>query len=200
MDATKIQLSKEEMELVCRPDWILTKNRVLEKTWQLLETVQHRQQPSLAALPEEVRKVHAKISKGENYKGLPYLILDQPRHFSGENIFAIRSMFWWGHFFSSTLHLSGHYKNIYEEKIIAAFPLLQTTLSVCVSDDPWQHHFDSDNYIALNNLSPAAFENYLKNSSFIKLSRKIPLEQWDTATETLIETGKTYLRILNVEC
>ena len=48
-----------------------------------------------------------KIAKGENYLQLPYVLLDYPRCFDKENIFAIRTMFWWGNFFSITLHLSG---------------------------------------------------------------------------------------------
>ena len=35
MNKTKIQLSAEEMKLVLNGDWILTKNRVIEKVYAL---------------------------------------------------------------------------------------------------------------------------------------------------------------------
>src|SRR5437868_9189391 len=100
MDEAKIRLSQKEMELITNADWILTKNHVLKKTWQLLEELQQRQQKMMRSyeqqLPAEITNTIPKISRGENYKGLPYLILDHPRIFEKGNTFAIRSMFWWG--------------------------------------------------------------------------------------------------------
>ena len=41
-------------------------------------------------LPAEMLFHSPKISKGENYKGLPYVMLDYPRCFGKTDIFAIR--------------------------------------------------------------------------------------------------------------
>ena len=79
----------------------------------LLQLILHCRKKSLNSSP--------KISKGENYKGLPWLVLDYPRYFNKEDIFAIRTLFWWGNFFSITLHISGKYKMRYEKKIIDSF-------------------------------------------------------------------------------
>src|SRR6266511_3807431 len=104
MNPAKIRLSAKEMELVTNADWILTKNGIIQKVKQLLsdlllvqEDMLHKFRPFL---PAETGMSPAKISKGENYKGLPYLILDHPRYFGKDNVFAIRTLFWWGHFFS----------------------------------------------------------------------------------------------------
>ena len=51
------------------------------------------------AIPRGENAYSGKISRGENYRGLPYLILDYPAYFSQKDIFAFRTMFWWGHFF-----------------------------------------------------------------------------------------------------
>src|SRR5215467_7358592 len=108
---TKIHLSSFEMELVNNADWILTKNNILRKVQSMLEQVQNntvdysKLYPQL--FPTEVKAISPKISRGENYGGLPWMMLDFPRFFakedlprSGANIFAIRNMFWWGNFFS----------------------------------------------------------------------------------------------------
>jgi hypothetical protein len=58
----------------------------------------------------DIQCLNGKISRGENYQLLPYIILDYPSYFSRNNIFAVRTMFWWGNFFSITLHLSGDHK------------------------------------------------------------------------------------------
>ena len=57
--------------------------------------------------PGEVDSINGKIFRGENYLGLPYLVLDYPKHFSKDSIHAFRTMFWWGNFFSFTMHLQG---------------------------------------------------------------------------------------------
>lgn len=192
MDAAKISLSPEESALVVRADWILTKNAILQKVRLLLEQVQSLQAPRLADLPAAVLQPAPKISKGENYRGLPYLVLDQPRYFNREDIFAIRALFWWGHFFSNTLHLAGSYKKVYEQTIIEAFPFWQEAgFYAAIHPDPWQHHFEPDNFIPVQELTASRFERIIQDSSFIKLSKKIPLEQWDDAAEGLVEiTGQ----------
>jgi hypothetical protein len=188
MNEAKVRLSQKEAELVQNTDWILTKNVILKKAWALLETVQQEQkqyiQLSKHNLPEEILKPSAKISKGENYKELPYLVLDFPRFFEQENIFAIRTIFWWGNHFSITLHLSGSCKKIFEKKILASFPLLKE-FSLCVNNDPWEHHFEKNNYIPVSELSIADFENSVREKSFIKLAKKIPLKKWDDAPSIL---------------
>src|SRR5688572_17017211 len=120
MDLAKIRLSKKEMELLIDPQWILTKNLILKKAWSLLEHVQSIQDIIISEvnnLPESVTKTNAKISRGENYRGLPYLILDQPRFFKRDDILAIRTMFWWGNYFSVTLHIGGDMKVKYEQHL-----------------------------------------------------------------------------------
>ena len=112
--------------MVSNADLILTKNHILQKVNHLLATLQTKQQHHLESfsvqLPGQAISSSPKISKGENYKGLPYLILDYPRFFEKENICAIRTMFWWGNFISVTLHLSGIYKQETEEKLIKLYP------------------------------------------------------------------------------
>ena len=104
MDTTKIRLSTEEEALVCRTDWILTKNRIIEKIKALFASLQTQQQGtfelSQSFYDEELQST-PKISKGENYRGLPYLVLDYPRFFNKEDIFVIRSFFLVGQFFSA---------------------------------------------------------------------------------------------------
>ena len=161
MDTAKIRLSSEEEALVATADWILTKNRVIQKINLLLSTVQTSQQQLLqpiAIFGDEILKSSLKISKGENYKGLPWLVLDYPRYFNKEDVFAIRTLFWWGNFFSITLHLSGNYKTKYEKRIIDSFESLKREyFSVCINEDQWEHHFETTNYLPVHDLNSSEF-------------------------------------------
>lgn len=191
MDFTKIRLSPEEEALVATADWILTKNNVLQKIKQLLLVLQSNQQnllQPLNSLPGEVLKSSPKISRGENYKGLPWLVLDYPRYFNKEEVFAIRTLFWWGNFFSITLHLSGSYKAKYQTKIIGSFETLQKEkFSVCINEDQWEHHFETNNYIPVHDLTGSQYNEIIVKRAFIKLAKKIPLEQWNDVEKKLLD-------------
>ena len=199
---TKIRLSQQELELVLNSDWILKKNAILVKAKKLLETISVEMQTELNPLktiiPLEVLNISPKISKGENYQGLPYLVLDFPRFFDKENIFAIRIFFWWGNFFSITMQLSGIYKQQYIEKLQLSFPALQkNNFSVCISDDPWEHHFEKSNYASIQSLSEIEFRKLISNSPFIKIAKRFPLQQWNEVEENLLLNFKFLIEILN---
>ena len=121
MDTSKIQLSAEEMQLVSNSAWILTKHRIIEKVYRLFGDCAAEMQVYLAErkalLPGEVFRLPPKISKGEQYEALPYVVLDYPRFFTAEEVFAVRSFFWWGHYFSITLHLKGKFQQQYQQAI-----------------------------------------------------------------------------------
>lgn len=198
MNEAKIRLSQKEMELVINADFILTKNEILRKTMHLLGKLQEQQQSLLNGLPVQAlaeKTISPKISKGENYKGLPYLVLDYPRVFEKDNIFTIRSLFWWGNFFSTTLHLSGSYKELFSEKIICSFEVLKKDgYYYCNNDDAWQHHFEEGNYIKLTDKN--SFEKSVTDRPFLKLSKKLSLHQWENADELLFNNFKRLIEVL----
>lgn len=202
MSKAKIGLSQKETELVMDATFILTKNAILEKVKYLLLELQEKQEnflhhPQLFTAAD-YKKKSPKISKGENYKGLPYLMLDYPRIFDNSTIFAIRTMFWWGNFFSLTLHLSGDYKKKWEAEIAAGFTTLkENNFSCCVNDDQWQHDFETGNYIPLTQLNKAGFKKIIREKSFIKLATKIPLPMWNDATGILFNNFKKIIEILD---
>ena len=191
MDTAKIRLSPEEEALINKSDWILTKNNLLGKVRQLLSELQSRQKLILDSFPglgQELITSSPKISRGENYKGLPWLVLDYPRLFDKESFLAVRTLFWWGNFFSTTLHISGRYKDAYLQKIIGSFSHLQDkAFFVCINKDEWQHHFDKDNYRGIEEMDVLEFEAIVGQNSFIKLAKKMPLDQWNDADTNLAD-------------
>ena len=201
MNKAKIHLSKQEMQLVTDADWILTKNGIIKKVQCMFGNIEQEMTAVLKEhaerLPAAIITIHSKISKGENYEGLPYLILDCPRYFKGENIFAIRTMFWWGNFFSITLHLSGTYKSQFENKLIESFDgLKKEKLFFCHNANQWEHHFGKTNYTPVSKLSVNRFKQLIAKNSFIKLAQKIPLKKWDKADKILLAHFEKIIKIL----
>ncbi len=183
-EAAKIQLSTREMELVTNTEWIFTKQLILEKVYNLLGGLHHNFKTIVrkekSSLPVAWQKPGGKISKGENYKGLPYAILDYPAIFSKENIFAVRTMFWWGNFFSIALHLSGesfkHIKNFNEGIQF----LEQKDFFISLNENEWEHHFQPTNFIKITALNEREILK-LANKSFLKVAKKTELPEWDSA-------------------
>lgn len=196
----KLMFSDEEQLLVNNTHWILTKRIILDKVNLLLGELAEEQKAIIEKekgwLPHEVTGPSAKISKGENYLQLPYLMLDNPRWFDGENIFAVRTMFWWGNFFSVTLQLSGTYKALYQEKIYERLHTLDQDIFICINESQWQHHFEGDNYINVKQLSPADLQDIIYKKQFLKLAIKFPLQQWDTIPALLQEYYRAIMAML----
>src|ERR1035437_5125212 len=93
----KIQLSPQEMELVQNSEWILAKHSIIKKVYSMFgdlnELINAEPESFNYLFPEKNKNQNGKISKGENYRHLPYVILDYPAFFDKENIFAVRTIF-----------------------------------------------------------------------------------------------------------
>jgi hypothetical protein len=191
MEQTKIHLLASEMEMVSSPEIILTKNAILQKIKNFFEQIQIKQQDILkdyvSQLPQDVLRTSPKISRGENYKGLPWLVLDNPRHFQHNNIFAIRTMFWWGNFFSITLQLSGNNKTNILKKLFQNILLLkENQFYVYTGNDEWEHDLDPSSYKKLAALAVNELENIVSANNFLKLAIKLPIDSLEAIEDKLL--------------
>ncbi len=200
MSPAKLTLSPKELELVNDPGWILTKNAIIERVYGLFGELSDVYTESLSRneyiLKDESGFRSPKISKGEQYENLPWVMLDHPRCFDGANTFAIRSFFWWGNFCSITLLLSGSYGEKYAASVEQYFSSLSQDKNdwfICVNEDAWQHHFRKDNYIPVGEWEGKPFASL----PFIKLAKKISLQHWDMLPVFFEENYSEILKMLN---
>ena len=188
---TKIQFLPAEMELVSSPDIILTKNAILQKIKSFFEEIQMKQQDVLkkysSQLPEEVLRISPKISRGENYKGLPWLVLDNPRHFQHNNIFAIRTMFWWGNFFSITLHVSGNNKNDLLKNLTGNVSLLaKKDFYIYNGTKEWEHDIDPGSYKKLSGINEEELQRIFSTNIFLKIAVKFSIGSLEAIEDKLL--------------
>ena len=203
VDEAKITLSSKELELVCNTDWIFTKHIIIQKVMQLFGSIipvlENELEQAQTYLPKEIFANRAKISKGENYQQLPYVMLDYPRCFYKNDTVAIRTFFWWGNFFSITLQLSGKYKQELEQNLEGNFSGLQkNNYWVCINDSEWQHDFSSNNYVAITELTPEKFSAILSREPFVKLAKKIPLQSWETVPSFVIKSFGEMIKLMKI--
>ncbi len=201
MSPAKIRLSATERELLCNKDWILTKNAILQKTGQLLIGMQQEVEAIVSGhhhlLPIAALDKPPKLSRGENYQGLPYLVLDYPRLFTREDVFAIRTLFWWGHFFSVTLHLGGRSAAMHLHALTGARNrAIAANLYAGVGKDEWEHHFEPTNYRPAAGFSQEGWAASLAEKQFIKLACRLPVAQWESAPGFMADSYRVLLGIL----
>jgi len=190
MQSAKIRLSSQHIKLVTNANWILTKNEILLHIKTAFEDLYKWQQLTIQShsLPSDLLQPGGKISRGENYLGLPWIVLDNPRHFIKGNIFAIRTLFWWGRFFSTTLHLSGSWQQKTGQKLLSDFDTLQQhSLKVCCSGDEWVHDINSPSYIPLSTIDREHFEKMIQEAPFIKIAAYTSIENIENAIEILMQ-------------
>lgn len=192
-----MKLTNKELSLIQDSDFLLTKVKIISKIFRLLENTENNLREIINnttfKFPLGTKIKYGKISKGEAYLNLPYLILDYPTLFSNADIFAYRTMFWWGNFFSATLHLQGESLKIFRNKIIDNYKhLLNQNIYICVADNPWEYNYKKNNYVLLKNSN----NDILNSHPFIKLSKKLELNEYKNLQKFSSDFFKLLLDIL----
>lgn len=195
---TKVTVSAGELAMAMDPNFILTKRTVMDRASALFSYMI----PCINLIFEKTlssdKKLSAavpKISRGENYMGFPYIIMDHPATFSKDNIFALRTMFLWGHWFSIQLHLSGEYKTVFQE-IISKNSGNNEEFFIATGESEWDHHFEESNYVPCVSLSNAE-RGRAYNKTFLKLALKYELQNWNNM-QTILQGG--YKKINSLLC
>ena len=194
-------LSDGEMQLVSNTEWILTKRKIIEKINTLFGNLIVKMQDIVLAeekyLPPAVIISTPKIAKGESYLQLPYVLLDYPRCFDKENIFAIRTMFWWGNFFSCTLHLSGSYKKKFEQALLKNSSIMQkNNFYICSNKDEWEHHFETANYLPADKLTAEEITIIVQQQHFVKVAARFSLHEWNKIDVLLEKSFSDVIHLL----
>lgn len=188
MSGTNVSLSADELSLVGDASWVRMKQGIIHKVYELFalsakdldscfseKGVYEIYNPAISS---------PKISKGENYLGLPWVMLDHPRDFGGEDVFSVRTFFWWGNFFSIGLHLEGRFKRIFIERLKGAGEL-PADLHFCVSDSPWHHYFERDNLLPVHSPEGLKALNESGERPFLKWVLKYELGDWNQMQDLL---------------
>jgi len=197
----QIYFNPKEVNYLRDQDFLITKRKITDKIFSLLVGVQDTLAPILenyqSKIPKKVLTIAGKISKGENYRDLPYLMLDYPRYFKKNDTFAFRTMFWWGNYFSITLHLQGESLHLFRDNMIRRIATWsQNNYYICINETPWEYHFEQDNYIPLVNLSEEKIEAILQKHEFIKISTRIGLEEFSQLNNKAVDFVETMLSTL----
>lgn len=197
MNGSKIHFSTEETALLQNQHWLLTKNIIIGKIYSMMGALSEQLQQTIINVPPELTEAGPKISKGENYEGLPYVMLDYPRRFQKENICALRTFFWWGRFVSVTLHIKGFYQNCLVPALAENIDTFaEAKFRISINGDEWDHNIEGKHYQPLSSFEKENLTSNLYAAPFLKISSVINLEDWDNMQETITSKHLLIYRLL----
>lgn len=193
--------SSDDITLLADAKLIVRKNQLIEN---LIEKLANYGEKLVQFYPKKNTLSPApKVNRGENYCGFPYLIMDYPRLFSKTDILAFRTLFWWGHFISCTLHLKGKYleghKNEIDKIIKSSRKENDYPIRISHSGNEWNHDALSNDYV---DSAVLQFESdqLIKQKSFLKITFVLPIENINHLDDFLLHSrlnslNKLYERI-----
>lgn len=192
--------SDEELSVLQNQEFLKLKNSVSEKVIAYLAEIErelHREiNLSSFPFPEQTFLKAGKISRGEQYRLLPYFILDYPRLFSKEEVFAFRTMLWWGNHFSCTLHLAGPVLNSFRKSIISNLQK-EKDLYFCVNAEPWDYHYGEENYVQIKHLDQKKIVDQIEKNGFVKISAYISISEWHDFKRFTLTSFARFLQCLD---
>lgn len=201
VQVTKLNFSEAERNALEEKEFFLLKSSATKKIVELFGEMELRIKEELENYDFDIEGLNVttgKIFRGENYRLFPYVVLDYPKLFSTRTVFAFRTMFWWGHEMSFTLHLQGEAWERYRKVVKKnAGQLTDREVFYCVNESPWQYNFETDNYLPVGKTTDGLEKSLDKN--FMKLSRKIPLSRLDEAVNVCVETFRLFADLLDSE-
>lgn len=175
MQRNKIKFSDRELKFIGESETILLQKSIIEKMVRLFAGFQK----TLHTYCEDTRFFHlyppepgeVNLTRGNNYKGLPYVVLDYPKLISKEDIFNFRTFFWWGSGISSSLHLEGKSLESFRAELIANAGQLSAVGNFFLTGkDSWVQDLSDSNYIKTDNFNTEELRDLLKNSEFVRLA------------------------------
>ncbi len=196
-----IQFTDEEKEFLQNGHFFDLKYQITGKISNLFSEIEQNlkktvSQSSYPFDPNVFLKA-GKISRGENYNHCPYIVLDYPRLFVKNNIFALRTIFWWGHFYSNSFILSG--KSLHENRSRLKDKITElkdTSWLICQYRTPWKLENEPDNYVKLSEIETGSLEKLIENHPFIKISALYSLQEYDKLSENTCFFFKRILDLL----
>ncbi len=147
--------SEEESIWLNDADWFPRKREMMDRLAGGLESLRiaMASDPWIAAIawPAGTDCSIGKLSRGENYQGQPWMLLDFPRKMSKEGISGFRTLFLWGHGITCILHLGGNgldpFRSVLAQK--GSLWMASTRLSVKVdpgTGNPWEYRLEQPDW------------------------------------------------------
>ena len=195
-------LTPKELGFLFDTEFLSAKSIILKKIENLLKETESEifnyLKTTPHSFPSETLLKSGKISRGENYEGFPYLILDYPRLNTTESLLLYRTMFWWGNFFSCTIHLKGKILKDLKDEILNSLEIFRSDeYLIFKGNNEWIHNLNDSSYTPINSLNKKEWGAIIESQSFLKISKRINLNSYPQLTQISLEILSKFTELLN---
>ncbi len=162
---------------------LISNKSIIEQKQAAITNMVNRFHQLAATLTQELQKQnlwsenlfggrHAKVTKGENFHGFPFVVLDTPQLGGGEIKVALRTLFWWGHHFSCQFIIIKENVSIDNNYL---HKLIEFNTQIYTGEDLWEQNLLSSFFKPIK--GSASAKNFLKLGMIIPLSDFEKLEE-----------------------
>jgi hypothetical protein len=173
-----MQLSSAELKLVQTSEYPLLKLAAMEKIKHMLQLTANELLLN-KAFNHHIGQKQVKISAGENYLNLPYLVADIPKLTVATPHLHIRLLFWWGNYFAFQFFIDA--KQIDASGLLANIGKADGVY-ILLSDNIWHNNINDDCWKLTSELTDADY-TLLMGLNTIKCCGLHPIEDYDTLSE-----------------
>ncbi|HIE66274.1 MAG: hypothetical protein ABGX83_04170 [Nitrospira sp.] len=200
---TPVHFTIEEHALIQDTHFFETKATVSQKVKTLLLQLHFELKEELREIsflaPREFDPENYQFVKGEHLQGFPYLYLDFPKFFKGQEKLTFRTLFWWGHFFVFSLILEGEYLHQYKRNLLDHYiALANQGLFILMTDTLWEWRLDSNTLLEIRKDNKKEVSAALENRPFLKIHRYLVFDHPALKEGTVIEEALQTFRLMSL--
>lgn len=179
MRKSTINLTKKELLLAEDTNYLLSKQKLMGKLGDSLQQLAdgwiEKHADLLVVSASHGRS--KKLSKGENYRGLPYLVMDIPQISGPDFDLLFRVVFWWGHGLTLNLYLN--------TKIIEKIGVMGQTKTLIQTDNRfmWENDLTHKSFSKVKHLTETEWTSVLQQAGHIRLCKKVKLADYGKLEE-----------------
>jgi len=169
MQTSANNLTKHELDFISDKEYPLIKKSAMQKISTLFEEM-GEQMKADETLNAFFTKRTFKVSRGDNYLHLPYVVLDYPKISRAHFELHCRTMFWWGNYFSmnvfiktSKIDITSFYKNLSENTAAGQ------NVMVLTAENIWNQDLNAGEFINSNNIDKKVLD-VLAGNPYQKIS------------------------------
>lgn len=196
-----ISFTQEEVARLADTDFFRAKAQISEKVRQSLEQLHRAFQSELVGrnllAPHGFDPESVQFVKGEHLEDFPYQYLDFPRHYTREDKFSFRSLFWWGHHVVFALILEGSYIRQYKQNVINGYSILADQgICLCLSPSLWEWKAGPGFTLELTHDRKSEIAAVLANRSSLKVAHFIPMTHPQVQSGEFVPVGQEKFRAM----
>ncbi len=199
MRKSTIKLTKKEFDFITSKDYPIIKRKIIQNFQQHFNELGDLYKQKLAfknkKLISEFKNTNFKITRGDNYQSLPYVVLDYPQIKGNDFTILCRTMFWWGKYISLNVFIKTDEFDI--KKI--ADSLKHTSLKkikLYDGKDKWQQNLSDKHFVKLRKLSAEGLCTIMQNQQYVKLSIKLSFKKLNALEDQSLLFYNTILNTL----